>query len=233
MALIIISKVECWWIKIRGLCNSLFTPMGTDETLSSSLMGNMQNAPSWVRRSSCTSVSEPRIFHAFPTVSLQFDTHMSILVNTRNCRCMCGDRTRTLVYKVQPSFLIKVHSFFSLTTEGLILLTLNQYFNSHQVQWYQTFQNKDRIYLKHQVGKDNNRRNDKITHTHFRHSSWFLLQSKWGDVVPAEALSVIALFHREENTYKCFTWIHREIRYSLASQSASLALKMPAKKRRA
>jgi len=49
-------------------------------------------------------------------------------------------------------------------------------------------------------------------HTHFRHSSWFLHQSKWGDVVPAEALSVIAPFCREERTYKIFTWIHMEIR---------------------
>lgn len=37
----------------------------------------VKNAPSWVKRTSSPSVSEPRFFHTFPKVILGFDTQVT------------------------------------------------------------------------------------------------------------------------------------------------------------
>lgn len=182
MAPIIISKV-CCWIKIRDYLILCLLQRRSIRPQAILWWGPcVNNAPSWERRTSSVCVRTKILPHFPQSHSCLWHSYVCLWQTTSNCRCMCGDRRWNLGYKEQSredtrnsSFLIKVISVLTLTREDLILLTLNQHSNSHQVQWYQTFQNRDTIYLKHQAGNDNNRRNVKITHRHFRHSSWFLL----------------------------------------------------------
>lgn len=153
MAPIIMCKA-CCWIKIRGLFNSPLTAKGINQTLGCPLIGVM--CEEW------TSLGDFFCSHSWLGHSRVHLWQMQVHV---------WDREWSLGYQIQSrehrrnsGFLIKFLSFFPLPGEDLILLILKQNSNSHQVQWYQTFQNRDTIYLKHQAG-NNKRRNVKIINT--------------------------------------------------------------------
>lgn len=122
---------------------------------------------------------------------------------TSCCRCVCRDSRWTLGYIAQPkentrnsSFLTELLPAFILTTEVLTLLTKKSAARFSPSAAVPDLPNWRQKHLKHQCGDGNNRRNVRVAHTHFRHSSWFLLQSKWGEVVSAEALSNSTLLQR-------------------------------------